>query len=59
MNRILPCQTENKAKGKAVLVAIVIDFDCNFIRAGTVGAGPSKERMLLLVRRAGWHAARK
>lgn len=43
MNRILPCQTENKAKGKAGLVAIVIDFDCNFVRAGTVGAGPSKD----------------
>lgn len=59
MNRIVPCQTENKAQATAGLVAIVIDFDCNFVRAGTAGAGPSKGRILSLVRRAGWRAARK
>lgn len=43
MNRILPYQTENKAKGKAGLVAVVISFDCDFIRAGTVGARVSRD----------------
>lgn len=43
MSRILPCQTENKAMGRAEQVATIIDFDCNFMRAGTVCTGPGKD----------------
>lgn len=35
--------SENQVEEKAGTAAIVIDCDCNFVRAGTVGAGPSED----------------
>lgn len=58
MNRILPCQTKSAAEGRPGWW-LVIGSDCNLNKAGAAGAGPGKDRILLLVRRAGWPIAGK
>lgn len=40
-------------------MAVVIGSDCNLNKAGAAGAGPGKDRILLLVRGAGWPIAGK
>lgn len=58
MNRILPCQTKSAAEGRPGWW-LVIGSGCNLNKAGAAGAGPGKDRILLLVRRAGWPIAGK